>query len=417
MTYQNRIELTVETFKGLNNRASNVATNALKIFETQSKLFQNLSEMSKDISLVTKISPNLQYVPGIPGSQYDALVKASEMLANFFSESDSIENNTNQIIISLKDEYLSSLSKINHCLTDMCSNSHQIDTIKSTVKDNQQKLPSKLSKYQKSINNIISSKTKVKKSSEAVSLMEKIISIRNENPMYQKSIFNRAADKCMDGISENSAKAIQLIKKQFCTQRDVLQAVINSNKKIIDNCSAESNQAISFINIIKYQNEFQKYVDKYKIIRYDLLPDPFVPLNFNHKCFSNISTISNVLSLKLYPYAMARIKKDFNAKDNNELPMQKGKMVLLMEDLSLPWTFIQNPYTKVMGYAPSSFLELIGNGLGVILNEVTTTDEILNKGDYIAIENDDSYGSKKVCTISGLTATIPSSNIGIISEF
>lgn len=417
MAYQNRIDITVETFKGLNNRASKVATQALKIFDDQSKLFHQINEMNSNASLIKKIPENLQHVSGIPGSQLNALKQVSSLMTSFITESNNAEQNANKKINSLKNEYITSLNKMNDFLTDMCSSSHQIDSIKNTIKEHQQNLPSKLGKYKKSITNIVSNKAKFKKSSEATNLMEKIKSIRSENPIYQKAIFVDAAEKCMNGISQNSVKAVQLIKKQFCTQKDILLAVIKSNQDIVDKCNSTSDKIIPCMNMINFQIDFQNFVSKQKIIRYDILPDQFVPLDFSHECFSQISTISNVLSLQLYPFAIARMKKEFNAKESNELSMQKGKMVLLMEDLSLPWAFIQNPYTRVMGYAPSSFLELVGKGIGVLLEEFTTSDEILNKGDYIAIIGDEGPGSKEIRTISDLTAIIPVSIIGIISEF
>lgn len=419
MAYQNRIDLTVEAFKGLNNRASNVA-NGLKIFDDQANLINNIYEIINKKSLIKRIPQNIEYVSGIPGTQYDAIKRTSKMLDTFFSESNSIECNAKERIDSSRGEYLESLSKINSCLSNICANSRQIDIMKNEMKEYKQTLPSKLAKYQKSINNIISKNAKIKKSIEtdAVNLMTKITSIRNGNPNYKISVFVNAAEKCMNGISQNSDIAVQLIKKQFCSQKKVLQIVINANKEIIDKCNKLSNKIVSNINKINFQNDFQNYVDKYKINRYDILPEPFVPLDFNHECFSNISTITNVLSLNIYPFAMAKIKKDFNAMYKNELPMQKGKMVLLMEDINFPWVFVQNPYTKKMGYAPSSFLEKIGYSLGVLLTEVATSEEILNKGDYVAIEgNDNLLGEKIVRTISGLNTKIPSSNIGIISEF
>ena len=333
-----------------------------------------------------------------------------------FNESNNTERDTSKVIDAAKKDYTASSTQMNDCLTDMCSNSHQIESIKKSVTTNQRQL-SKLSKYQKSISNIVSQKTKVKKSSEVISLMEKIIAIRKEKDIYRKSNFVFAADKCMNGITQNSLKSVENLKSQFRTQKSIFSSITTSNLSIINKCNDVSDQLIRVMNLVSFQKDFMDFINKYKVIRYDLVPNEFKSLDFSHPCFSNITTISRVLSLQLYPYAMARMKKEFIAKDGNELTVQKGKMVLLMEDLSLPWAFVQNPYTKVMGYAPSAFLEEIGHGLGVLLEDFKTPEELLRKGDYIAIEGDCGSSNKQIRTISNGTAKISSSMIGIISEF
>lgn len=417
MAYQNRIDFTVESFKGLNNRASNFANCALNMFEIHTNLFRELSEMNNN-PLIKRIPLNIKYVSGIPGTQYDAIENISRIMVDFFSSANFIEKEASQTIDEVKKEYSTSSSQMNDFLTGMCSNSHQIDVIKNSIRDQKEHLPSKLSKYQKSINSIVTSKTKSKKASDIVNLMEKVFAIRKENDMFKRSKFVYAANKCMNGITQNSEKAVKLLKVQFSTQiSEFKNQIKQSNQQIIDKCNEFDDQLIRTINMINFQKDFTNYVHTYRIIRYDLLPKSFKALDFNHECFSNITTIYKVLSLQLYPYAMAKMKKDFIATDGNGITVQKGKIVLLMEDLSLPWAFVQNPITKVMGYAPSSFLEEIGNGLGVLLEEFKTSEELLRKGDYIAIEGDAGSGNKFVHTLADGTAKIPTSMIGIISEF
>lgn len=221
----------------------------------------------------------------------------------------------------------------------------------------------------------------------------------------------------MSLITENSNSSIELLKKQFSLQKNILLAIIHSNREIITNCEQLSNEFTSMMNQIDFHSDFQRFTEYNKIIRYDILPMDFKPIDLNHECFNQIATVSKIVAFQFYPYSMAKMKNDFIAVDKGELSVQKGKILLLMEDLSLNWTFAQNPYTRVMGYVPSSFLEEIGKGLGVLLYEFEAKEEILNKGDYVAIESksldNETY---QIHSITDNIIEIPFSYIGIISE-
>lgn len=420
MAYQNSIDITIETFKGLTKRASNVEARAIKVFDTFAQQFSMLDDLNTNlnISLSNNVQQNKPDISGFSESQSEALMEVSTILINFFSNSNQVEKKAAQAIEAIKKENLDSTRMVDDCLNDLCSNSRQIDSIKFSINDNKHNLPSKLSKYQKSISGIVSLKTKVKKSSEVTKLWDKIVKIRTDNSVFQRSNFVPGASRCMDKIFEDSKNSSDLLKKQFLLRKDIILSIINANESIIENCKDTSNQLVNAMNQIDFQTDFRNFIQANQIIRYDILPDEFKPLDFSHECFSEITKVSNVLSFQLYPYSMARVRKEFMPDlDQNEISVNKGKIVLLMEDLSLPWAFIQKPYTNEMGYVPSSFLEEIGKGIGVLLNEFIGPDELLNKGDYVAIESHDDPEKYKVHTISDNSFDVPANLIAKISEF
>lgn len=417
MAYQNRNDFTVEVLRGLVNRVSSLEARGLTSFSYQTTLFEQLNDLSREnITLIQKIPLDIECTPGFPGAQNDTLTEISNFIANFFNITNSIEKQTNKTIDSFKQEYSSLSGLMNEHLADLSSNSHQIDSIKFTIKGSKQNLPSKFIKYQKSINNIIAS-NKMKKKSEATRLYGKILKIRKDDAVYSRPNIIPSAEKCMSLITENSNSSIELLKKQFSLQKNILLAIIHSNREIITNCEQLSNEFTSMMNQIDFHSDFQRFTEYNKIIRYDILPMDFKPIDLNHECFNQIATVSKIVAFQFYPYSMAKMKNDFIAVDKGELSVQKGKILLLMEDLSLNWTFAQNPYTRVMGYVPSSFLEEIGKGLGVLLYEFEAKEEILNKGDYVAIESksldNETY---QIHSITDNIIEIPFSYIGIISE-
>ncbi|KAK8898052.1 hypothetical protein M9Y10_000312 [Tritrichomonas musculus] len=415
MAYQNSMNMTVEAFKALTQRVSTNTAQALHMFEEEKKLFNSLSNISQNSS-IKQISNSVEYVSGIPGTQHDAIEQITGLISYIFQCSTLSLNQTDKVINSINAICSTTDAKLNDHLTDMCSYLNQVDLIKKSIKNKDIKIPKKLSKYQKSINSIVTMKTKVKKPSEVVHLLEKISAIRKDN-LLNRSNFVYTGEKCLNQISTNSKIVIELMKNDFQNKKEIYQSYIRSNQEIIAKCQDISNQFLNILNSINFQKDFQNYINKNKIIRHDIIPEQFKPLNFDHECFSQLATVTKVLSIQLYPFAMAKVKKEFVAKDNNELSVQKGKLMLLMEDLSLPWVYVQNPYTKVMGYAPSSFFEIIGNGLGVLLKDTQSKYDILHKGDYVATVGYINAGSYDICTILDIMIKVPASNIGIISEF
>lgn len=416
MIYQNSIDITIEALKGLTKRATGVETNGLKIFDDYFQLFSNLDELHNNISLYDMIQKSFPDISGFPGTQDEALKTVSSLLGEFFSSINKNEIESNDLIESYKQENLVSAENSDKCLNNLCLNSRQIDSIKYSINDNKHQLPAKLNKYQKSINGIVTLKTKIKKQSEITKLWEKIMKIRNDNIIFQRSNFVPIASKCNDMLVEDSKNSTDLLKKQFSIRKDILSTIIKSNDVIISNIDELSIKLASTKNMINFHDDFHNFITTHKIIRYDILPDEFKPLDFSHELFSEIPKVSNVLSFQLYPYSMAKVKKEFMAEYQNEITIKKGKIVLLMEDLSLPWVFIQKPYTNEMGYVPSSFLEEIGKGIGVLLNEFQASDDLLSKGDYVAIESNDDPDVYKVHTITDFVVDVPANLIAKISE-
>lgn len=419
MAYQNSINITIEAFKGLIKRASVVETRGLQIFEDYFQLFSELDDLNSNnnITLYQKYQQNMPNTSGFPGSQDEAMKQVSDIFINFFSNSNQIEKDAKKSIEALKQENSVSTANVDECLNSLCKSCVTIDSIKKTIQDNKHKLPSKMHKYQKSINGIVTLKTKLKKASEAMKLYEKMLKIRNDCTDSQRSNVVPFATQSFSDIVSKSKNSVDILKEQFKLRKDIILTIIKSNEDIMTNCEELSSQFIKSMNSINFQTDFQNFIKENKIIRYDILPDEFKPLDFSHECFSEITKVSNVLSFQLYPYSMAKVTSEFIPEDSNEISVKKGKIVLLMESLSLPWTFIQKPYTNELGYVPTSFLEEIGKGIGVLLNEYTTSDEVLNKGDYVAIESRDNSEFYVVHTISDFTYSIPATLIAIISEF
>ena len=219
-------------------------------------------------------------------------------------------------------------------------------------------------------------------------------------------------------INRQISEVIRLFKQRNQGTEQFFQLMKNSNDQMVRFLNDFAKSFKTQVKQIDFNKDFSEFVKTKKIIRYDISPPEFVPIDFSHPCFSNIKTISKIISPPLYPVAMAKPLSNFIAAEENQFNLQVGKCVLLMEPLDLPWCLVQNPVTRVMGYAPSSFLEIIGHGVGVLLKDFTTINgDVLNMGDYIALEKKENDNQYQIETVLCKTERVHSSLIGIISEF
>ena len=117
--------------------------------------------------------------------------------------------------------------------------------------------------------------------------------------------------------------------------------------------------------------------------------------------------------------ALAKVVHSFAPENANEIACTKGKYVLLMEKADEEWVFVQNPVTNAMGYAPSACFEEVGDTIGVFIEQPdaeTVRDARVSLGDYVAVIGNAKDDKLVVVTTRGLTTSVDSKVIGIITS-
>jgi hypothetical protein len=224
---------------------------------------------------------------------------------------------------------------------------------------------------------------------------------------------------------ERGAERTRAFRDAACRLLPVCQfraRIMNGVLGAIQGCSAElaaglrgSSQALrAAAEAVDSRRDFEGFVARSALIRFDLQCNPFVPIDLSHPVFADIDTRIQVAVPPIYPVGVAAVVDDFVAEGGNELSITRGKHVLLMEEPGSEWVFVMNPLTRATGYAPAAAVEKIGQALAVVV-EVGAVggDAYLQRGDYLAVKEvtDTHY---KAVTTRGEQVTILRDHAAVI---
>ena len=304
---------------------------------------------------------------------------------------------------------------------DFMSKSRQLQSIKDSVAAQKNEWFKKKAKLVKKIDDLASGsqdKKKKVKSSSVHKALKKLLKIRNSGVNHEETV--KAALHCsqaiISGVSQmqNNLETVLMLLDQLYTLK------MDANYNVMNRISSLSSTINATVQTHYFENDFCDLILQKRLIRYDIIPEPFVPVDFNHPVFSEmqISCVMEVPSLEIYPIAIAKAIHSFTPEYSNEISVSKGKFVYLLEDLSNEWVFIQNPYTRTRGYAPSSHFEIVSLSTGVILHESDSGGVLLKRGDYVSLfESSQSNSFFDVLTITNQIACIGKDKVAIINSF
>ncbi|OHT13782.1 hypothetical protein TRFO_16004 [Tritrichomonas foetus] len=353
---------------------------------------------------------------GCPGTISNTFKEFSMIVTDLMTTLAMINEKSKYSVDNLSDCLNTDDQNCSSDIEDINCKAHQMQCLKDAVQIKRNEPNKKLTKYLKKINEIIA-KDKQVKGKITTHLLHKVEKLRKAGfDGYSQKVAVSGASVCLDEINEKIKKIKIAMKNRCSTIRDI---IINQREFYSEFASVldETADAINRIhNQINYNSDFPSYVESKRLIRYDIIPDEFVPIDLNHPVFQEVQAIWTVPSLQIYPLALARVMETFVTTYSQEISVSKGKLVYLMEDLSYPWAFVQNPYTRATGYAPSYLFEIIGKGLGAILVDVGSRDEMLQKGEYVAILENSDESNYLVLALNEVIMSVPKESVGLISE-
>ena len=262
-------------------------------------------------------------------------------------------------------------------------------------------------------------KASEKKSAKSLrKLMEKVVAARAEHAASRAQMLDRGCASFSDFQSSVSVVRDACCGRVTAMKRgfDLVKDEYSRLAQRLRNCGASLKEKAEKID---FRSDFEKFVAETKIIRYDLECLPFESVDTSHPAFAGIETRINVAVPPLYPLALAKVVHSFAPENANEIACTKGKYVLLMEKADEEWVFVQNPVTNAMGYAPSACFEEVGDTIGVFIEQPdaeTVRDARVSLGDYVAVIGNAKDDKLVVVTTRGLTTSVDSKVIGIITS-
>ena len=127
---------------------------------------------------------------------------------------------------------------------------------------------------------------------------------------------------------------------------------------------------------------------KAKICRYELPPQPFKPIELP----DSLSDLAFKPKEDMYgptPVGIARVVRPYKGKDANQLSLQKGQSVYLLETPSKVWCLSMIPLSKRVAFAPRAAIAPVGRGAAFAVEEFRVTGKkgtfLIKKGEVVAL--------------------------------
>ena len=354
---------------------------------------------------------------GIPGTIKNSYVLFSNSISSFVLglalEIPALANQRSHDLIHT----LPYDQNFDYCIDDIISKSHQLTAIQDTITQKSEEISKKEAKKLKKINEMITAENKNKKAQRATlkKLWKEVKSIRKREFSREGTIF--AAEQCCKDVKNSILTLEGIIGNVISHVQELYNIQIENNNSVIQKIETLIDSLNSSIDKIDFDSDFKTFIKTKKIIRYDIIPEEFKPIDSNHPVFNelNIQLVTIVPSLQIYPLAIAKVLRTFSPEYSNEIAITRGKLVYFLEDLSFDWVLIRNPYTRAIGYAPSSFFEIVSPTTGVIMNKCYIDQLLIPRGEYVAILDMDEVYSE-VVTITNVKGKVLKSNVAPINQ-
>jgi hypothetical protein len=236
-----------------------------------------------------------------------------------------------------------------------------------------------------------------------------------------------AQEQTMDAFARKATElrtVLEHFDPIYHTQRRVLTAVIaaiqGTSRQLANALHKSARRLRKSRKRINFQEDFSAFVQRSNLIRYDLLCNPFQPIDVAHPVFADIAPKIQIAVPPISPVGLAKVVRDHITSASNQLSVTEGRYVLLMEAITRKWVFVSNPLTRVMGYVPSICLKAVAPALAVVVRTPGAEEQVnVQCGDYVAVLNIEDGGEKAPCsivTIKGESKIMPRDLLGVIYE-
>jgi hypothetical protein len=246
-------------------------------------------------------------------------------------------------------------------------------------------------------------------------LVVEALSERGKSAQAQTSLTACGLEK-LRHFNTNAAKLSVIAQARIPIMHSLLSAVPLFGQPFVADIRAAAQQLRAAADAIDFVSDFKSFVENNQIIRYDIPCPQFVPIDISHPGIPKIDARVRIPQPQFYPKAMAVVREDFIPKGGNEIAIQRGKHVLVIDDLGPEWVFVFNPINKTIGYVPKICLEALGENIGVVLGVGVATKDagFIQRGEYVCVRE---VGKVEVdaLTITGKNAKIRKDLVRIIS--
>jgi hypothetical protein len=131
--------------------------------------------------------------------------------------------------------------------------------------------------------------------------------------------------------------------------------------------AARALQALS--STIDYPSDFRAFISKADFKFVDVSPPPFERFKFSSRYSAPDVYVIERFAMPYLPLRMALAKADFVGASSDEISLKKGEILYLMQAPGEDWVFATTRVYGTYGWVPTSFIEVIGVGIAVVVDK------------------------------------------------
>jgi hypothetical protein len=155
---------------------------------------------------------------------------------------------------------------------------------------------------------------------------------------------------------------------KFQAAPGLLKGILESFGALGDQICRASGALQNLCRRVDYASDFRRFIARADLKFVDVTPPPFGRFTFASRyCAPDVRAIAP-FTMPYFPSHVAVAKADFAAESPDELPLRKGQRLYLMQTPRGEWAFAMAPARAVYGWVPSSFVQVRGIGIAVVLD-------------------------------------------------
>jgi hypothetical protein len=358
-------------------------------------------------------------VPGIPGTQQEALSQLSAQFAAFFHRFSDLGSRFQSIAEQMlsneppekRREFLDALDEARQAAQEDEAAMESAD--RSLAVKNEKKLK-KMARF---LSQPIPASGP---SSSLTNLVKDIVHVRSSHGTGRIAQHEEATRRYRTFIS-NLQGSYPIFEARVRSLSAVLVTIQTVWQELAGDCRACATRIREGASLISHETDFPVWVHDNHVIRYDLPGTAFTPIDLSHPAFSELEPIVNMAVPPMYPLALGFVERPFVAETEREMSVREGAYVLLMDTNENEWVLVADPLTMEMGHIPSAYVAVLGTHMGVFLwvpdDGVIADDVCAQRGDYAAVMGPSEDDPSLLCVItqSGETVDVNREMLAVIS--
>lgn len=297
---------------------------------------------------------------------------------------------------TISDESSASLSKnkgkVQLLSTEIVRNGNEIEKSVKGIKDRLGEDSAVIDNFMNKYNTVIAEDEPSPKSLQGITMYFKLLEKRRSMRAEERKTVLAEEQEHVDAfcakydetktILTEKANSIKSITQKFATMYQDLSKTFEEFAKKIETQAS----------LIDAKDDVAAIATSANLVRYELQPLKFEPIKMPQELMDIVETPKEEMSLPL-PYGIARVVRKYKGEDKNQLTLNEGQGIYLLEKPTNEWCLSMIPFSKKIGFAPRAAIAPVGRGSALSTEEICIQGkegEInIKQGEVVALIKDE----------------------------